>query len=105
MYHLHNCLRKKNYRYIGISVVLSPIAGFLSLVRVAQFSSLRRVFRVLNHKYINWTRFLGILLLLSLISNYFCAFTAFVLLLYIFFQRFLKPNAGFSCYTLLTLYK
>ena len=32
----------------------------------------------------------------SLISNYFCAFTAFVLLLYIFFQRFLKSQRGFS---------
>ena len=28
MYHLLSCLRK-NYRYIGISVILSPIAGFL----------------------------------------------------------------------------
>ena len=40
---------------------LSPIAGFLSLVRVTQFSSLRRVFRVLNHKYIKLKCFLGIL--------------------------------------------
>ena len=30
--------KKKFYRYIGISVNLSPIAGFLSLVRVTQFS-------------------------------------------------------------------
>ena len=37
MYHLLSCLRKKNYRYIGISVILSHIAGFLSLVRVTQF--------------------------------------------------------------------
>ena len=29
--------KKKKYRYIGISVILSPIAGFLSLVRVTQF--------------------------------------------------------------------
>ena len=35
-------------------------------------------------------------LILSLISNYFCAFIAFVLLLYIFFQRFLKSQRGFS---------
>ena len=36
----------------------------------------------------------------SLISNYFCAVTAFVLLLYIFFQRFLKPQRGFFLYSL-----
>ena len=76
------------------------------------FPILRRVFCVLNHKYIKWKCFLGILWLLSLISNYFCAFTAFVLLLYIFFQRFLKSQSGFflmpvrrAGYTLLTLYK
>ena len=39
MYHLLSCLRKKNYRYIGI---LSPIAGFLSLVRVTQFSQFEK---------------------------------------------------------------
>ena len=40
MYHLLSCLRKKNTatQYIGILVILSPIAGFLSLVRVTQFS-------------------------------------------------------------------
>ena len=37
VYHLLDCLREKKYRYIGISVILSPIAGFLSLVRVTQF--------------------------------------------------------------------
>ena len=37
MYYLLNCLRKKIYHYIGISVILSPIADFLSLVRVTQF--------------------------------------------------------------------
>ena len=42
MYHLLSCLRKKNYRYIGISVILSPIAGFLSLVRVTQFSQFEK---------------------------------------------------------------
>ena len=31
--------KKKSYRYINISVILSPIAGFLSLVRVTQFSN------------------------------------------------------------------
>ena len=88
-------LFKKIYRYIGISVILSPIAGFLSLVRVTQFShfpSLRRVFCVFNHKYIKWKYFLGISWLISLISNYFYAFTAFVLLIYIYFQRFLKSQ-------------
>ena len=39
MYHLLSCL-KKIYCYIGISVILSPIAGFLSLVRVTQFSQI-----------------------------------------------------------------
>ena len=38
----------------------------------------------------NGSVFLDILKLLSLISNYFCAFTAFVLLLYIFFSAILK---------------
>ena len=38
MYYLLSCLRKIFNRYIGISVILSPIAGFLSLVRVTQFS-------------------------------------------------------------------
>ena len=42
MYHLLNCLRKKFYRYIGILVILSPIAGFLSLVRVTQFSQFEK---------------------------------------------------------------
>ena len=42
MYHLFICLRKKIYRYIGISVTLSPIAGFLSLVRVTQFSQFEK---------------------------------------------------------------
>ena len=32
MYHLLSCLRKKKYRYIDISVILSPIAGFLVVV-------------------------------------------------------------------------
>ena len=95
MYHLLSCLRKTFYRYIGISVILSPIAGFLSLVRVTQFSQFEKGILCLNHKYIKWKCFLGILLLLSLISNYFCTFTAFVLLLYIFFQRFLKSQRGF----------
>ena len=57
MYHLLNCLRKQNYRYIGISVILSPIAGFLSLVRVTQFFQFEKVFCVLNHKYIKWKCF------------------------------------------------
>ena len=60
MYHLLSCL-KKNYRYIGISVVLSVIAGFLSLVRLHNFPSLKRVFCVFNHKYNKWKCFLGIL--------------------------------------------
>ena len=59
MYHLLNCLRKQNYRYIGISVILSPIAGFLSLVRVTQFLQFEKVFCVLNHKYIKWKCFFG----------------------------------------------
>ena len=42
MYHLLSCLRKKNYRYIGISVILSLIAGFLSLVRVIQLSEFEK---------------------------------------------------------------
>ena len=42
MYNLLSCLRKKFYRYIGISVILSPIAGFLSLVRVTQFSQFEK---------------------------------------------------------------
>ena len=42
MYHLISCLRKKIYRYIGISVILSPVAGFLSLVRVTQFSQFEK---------------------------------------------------------------
>ena len=42
MYHLLSCLRKKFYRYIGISVILSPTAGFLSLVRVKQFSQFKK---------------------------------------------------------------
>ena len=37
MYPLLSYLRKKFYRYIGISVILSPIAGFLPLVRVTKF--------------------------------------------------------------------
>ena len=59
MYHLLNCLRKQNYRYIGISVILSPIAGFLSLVRVTQFFQFEKVFCVLNHKYMKWKCFFG----------------------------------------------
>ena len=35
-------LFKKIYRYIGILVILSPIAGFLSLVRVTQFSQFEK---------------------------------------------------------------
>ena len=42
MYHLLSCLRKTFYRYIGISLILSPIAGFLSLVRVTQFSKVEK---------------------------------------------------------------
>ena len=42
MYHLLSCLRKKIYRYIGISVILSTIAGFVSLVRVTQFSQFEK---------------------------------------------------------------
>ena len=42
MYDLLSCLRKIFYRYIGISVILSPIAGFLSLVRVTQFSQFEK---------------------------------------------------------------
>ena len=33
---------KNFYRYIRISVILSPIAGFLSLVRVTQFSQFKK---------------------------------------------------------------
>ena len=40
--------------------------------------------------------FSGYFMTISLISNYFFAFTAFVLLLYIFFQRFLKSQRRFS---------
>ena len=61
MYHLLSCLRKNFYRYIGISVILSPIAGFLSLVRVTQVSQFEKGICVLNHKYIKWKCFLGIL--------------------------------------------
>ena len=61
MYHLLSCLRNNLYRYIGISVILSPIAGFLSLVRVTQFSQFEKGFCVFNHNYINWKCFLGIL--------------------------------------------
>ena len=41
MYHLLSCLKKKLplYRH---SVILSPIAGFLSLVRVIQFSQFEK---------------------------------------------------------------
>ena len=92
VYHLLSCLRKTNYRYIGISV---PLRVFYRWCGLHNFLSLRRVFCVLNHKYIKWKCFLGILWLLSLISNYFCAFTAFVLLQCIFFQRFLKSQRGF----------
>ena len=42
MYHLLSCLKKIFYRYIGISVILSPIAGFLLLVRVTQFSQFEK---------------------------------------------------------------
>ena len=42
MYHLLICLRKKNYHYIGISVILSLIAGFLLLVRVIQLSEFEK---------------------------------------------------------------
>ena len=42
MYYLLSCLRKKFYRYNGISVILSPIAGFLSLVRVTQVSQFEK---------------------------------------------------------------
>ena len=44
------------YRHFS---VLSPIAGFLSLVRVTQFFQFEKVFCVLNHKYIKWKCFLG----------------------------------------------
>ena len=42
MYHLLSCLRKTFYRYIGVSVILSFIAGFLSLVRVTEFSQFEK---------------------------------------------------------------
>ena len=42
MYHLLSCLRKGFYRSFGISVILNPIAGFLSLVRVTQFSQFEK---------------------------------------------------------------
>ena len=42
MYHLLSCLRNQIYRYIGISVILSPIAGFLSLVQVLHFSQFEK---------------------------------------------------------------
>ena len=34
--------KKKSYHYISISVILSPIAGFLSLVWVLQFSQFEK---------------------------------------------------------------
>ena len=34
--------KKKKYRNIGILVILSPIAGFLSLVRVTQVSQFEK---------------------------------------------------------------
>ena len=34
--------KKIFYRYIGISVILSPIAGLLSLVRDTQFSQFEK---------------------------------------------------------------
>ena len=42
MYHLLSCLRKDFYRYIGSSVILSSIGGFLLLVRVTQFSQFEK---------------------------------------------------------------
>ena len=41
MYHLLKCLRK-SFTAIGISVILSPIAGFLSQVRVTQVSQFEK---------------------------------------------------------------
>ena len=61
MYHLLSCLKKTFTAISAFQWFLSPIAGFLSLVRVTQFSSFRRVVCVLNHKYIKWKCFLGIL--------------------------------------------
>ena len=34
--------QKNYYRYIGISLILSPIAGFQSLARVTQFSQFEK---------------------------------------------------------------
>ena len=59
MYHLLSCLRKKFYRYIGISVILSPTAGFLSLVRVTQFSQFEK--GIFVSLIIKWKCFRGIL--------------------------------------------
>ena len=42
MYHLLSCLRKNFYRSTGISVIFSPIAGFLLLMRVTQFSQFEK---------------------------------------------------------------
>ena len=42
MYHLLSFLRKIFYLYIGISLILSPIVSFVSLVRVTQFSQFEK---------------------------------------------------------------
>ena len=39
---MYRVIKTNFYNYIGISVILSPIAGFLSLVRVTQFSQFEK---------------------------------------------------------------
>ena len=70
----------------SFQLLYSETGGFLSPYTFVP--SLRRVFCVLNHKYIVY------FYLLSLISNYFCVFTAFAAI-YIF-QQFIKSQRGFS---------
>ena len=83
MYHLLTRLRNKIlplYRHF------SDFKVFYRWYGLHNFHSLRRVFCVFNHIYIKWKYFLDIFRPLSLITSCFCAFTAFVLLLYIFFS-------------------
>ena len=107
MYHLLGCLRKKNYRYIGISVILSPIAGFLSPVRVTQLgyfvsliisTSNRSVFCVFYDCKALY------LIISVLLPRLVCFYIFFSAILKIPTQVFLMPVRG-AGYTLLTLYK
>ena len=49
MYHLLICLRQFFIAISAFQGFLSPIAGFLSLVWVTQFTQFEKVFYVLNH--------------------------------------------------------